>query len=82
MSTIYPRIDPASTNTQFVRRRGLERVSEVLIGGTRDRAEPTHKWPRPFQATGAAPRDPGLKVKSSPGAERTLALRLKPSPCP
>ena len=31
MSTIYPRIDPASTNTHFVRRRGLERASEVLI---------------------------------------------------
>ena len=81
MSTIYPRIDPASTNTHFVRRRGLERASEVLIGGPPNRAD--HKRPRPFPSIRRGRREnPSLKVKSSPGAEGTLALRLKPSPAP
>jgi hypothetical protein len=56
MSTIYSRIGAASTNTHFVRRRGLERASEVLIGGTPNRAD--HKGPRPFQASGGGAERP------------------------
>lgn len=64
---------------QLVHRRGLER-------GERDADRwaaftgPTKRAARPFHASGTAPRDPSLKVKSSPGGRVKPTLKAKAVP--